>query len=691
MISNVIGSTAQVWFGKPKHWKVQQATYAVYNAFLKVDVRVTVHIPGKVETVIVDAKGEPVQETEKLWLETFVSSTMRALLSSSGAEEEEEINPVVECRNLNPFPTLDLVHQFLDAYEKLFLEGPKLGCDVEVQIPTLVSNYLTDSFLKSLEITKQFDYGLAILEKLKQQDDCVLSLIAKVTLMKDQEVKAINILHDAVKQRPRDANLLMLQAEYCLAKKSYDLALSCATHAVRASPSEFKPWSILVKVYTTIGDYENALLTLNSCPMIPHRNKYHLTRVVAASPEAMHLPLPIDATLDEVSALNAQDVAIEHESVDPNLIGLPAANLKSTFAKAYELLTEIVHRTGWEQLLKYRAKVFVMEEEYRKDKSKALTASKNASKENQSSAVTATATATATAENGGPNGSANTALDANTTVTNVTDNASTTEEETSILEAFKKKRLCERWLDNLFMLLYEDLRAFKMWQAEFVHFQSQRLLYKKNTLEWELLGSIAYRLHNYKEAAGAFTNALGGRFSVKSTKKLLVYYQKEKQNLIKQSLQAKAAANSNGANSNGSAAAVAAASSDNSSATSIPKNISGVSLANSSNGGSNNINSNINNNGSRKPLSHHQILKKIQTLDEKILDAIVKLAVWNHRWYREFDTLTIQSLQTLVEEGGLVKVQSQVQALYATEKNGVGALMDDYFKYLKNVNYSDSE
>lgn len=584
-LANVIGATPQVWFGKPKNWKVQQGTYCVYNCFSKVDVRVTVHIPGKVETLILDAKGDPIQETERLWVETFASATIRALLSSN--IDEDEINPVVECRNLNPFENLDLARQFLDSFEILFREGVKLGSAVDVQIATPVLNYLADCFLTTLELTNLFDYGLDILQRLKLIDDSVLYLIAKVALMKDQEVKAINILYDSIKLRPRDSNLLVLQAEYCLEKKRYNLALSCATHAVKASPSEFRSWNILVKVYTTIGDYENALLTLNSCPMIPHKDKFHLRRVVAASPDAMHLPLPIDVTLEEVSALNAQDVAAEHESVDPNLLNLPAMNLKLTFAKAYELLTEIVHRTGWEQLLKYRAKVFVMEEEYRKDKTTL--------KELQIKSP------------------------------------EMLEEENLILEAFKKKRLCERWLDNLFMLLYEDLRAFKMWQAEFVHFQSQRLLYKKNTLEWELLGSVASRLHNDKEAAGAFANALSGRFSVKSTKKLLVYYQKERKQLVNQSLQ---------------------------------KDLAEA-------------------NGAKKQLNQAQLQKKIQTLDTKILDAIVKLAVWNHRWYREFDILTIQSLKALLEEDGLVKVESQVAALYSTDKNGVGALMSDNFDFLK--------
>lgn len=593
-LANVIGASPQVWFGKPKQWKVQKATYAVYNAFSKVDVRVTLHIPGKVETVIVDAKGEPVQETERIWLETFVSATIRALLGSK--DLEDDVSPVVECCNLNPFPTVALARQFLDACETLFFEGPKLGLDVDVQIPTLVSNYLADAFLSTVELTNQHEYGLAILRRIQEKDQAAAALVSRLLLQSDREVQAINVMYDAVQTRPRDANLLMLQTEYCIEKGLLSLALECATNAVRCSPSEFKPWRALVRVYTLLGDYENALLTLNLCPMIPHRDGFHLRRVVAASADMMHLPLPVDVTLEEVTGLNVQDVTAEHDAVDPSLLGLPAASLKLTFAKAYELLTEIVHRTGWEQLLKYRAKVFVMEEEYRKDKTKAEPAP----------------------------------------------------EESSVLMAFKKKRLCERWLDNLFMLLYEDLRAFKMWQAEFVHFQSQRLLYKKNTLEWELLGLIAYRLHNYKEAAGAFTNALSRRFSAKATRKLLEYYQDEKRNLTRQALLENAS---------------------NIVLSPTPESSSGTPKLN----------------GAKKPLTPHQIQKRLQTLDAKILDAVVKLAVWNHRWYREFDTYVLLALKGLVEEDGQTKIELQVAAMYGNEKNNVEALIGDMFRFLAEM------
>lgn len=621
-VANVIGASPQIWFGKPKNWKVTQATYCVFNAFSKVDLRVTVHIPGKVEIAILDARGELIPESERLWLETFACSVIRALLSDT--YDDDELNPVVECRALNPFDTIGLARQFMDAYETLFFEAPKLGCDVDVQIPTLISNYFTDCFLKCVELTNEFNYALEILERLRLKDSCVSYLIAKINFMKDHEVEAVQVLYNAIKLRPRDANLLMLQAEYCIEKENYQLALSCAIQAIRALPSEFKPWAILVKVYTLLSDYENALLSLNSSPMFPHREKFHLRRVIGVTPDVMHLPLPMDVTLEEVTSLNSQDVAAEHEAVDPNLLNLPAANLKSTFAIAYDLLTGIVHRTGWEQLLKYRAKVFVMEEEYRKDKNKSV--SKNSSRVNVSNIDELKNVDGSTAS--------------------LPHSHSINDEEVSILEAFKKKRLCERWLDNLFMLLYEDLRAFKMWQAEFIHFQSQRLIYSKNTLEWELLGSIAYRLHNYKEAAGAFINALSGRFSIKSTKKLLEYYKMEKTKLVKQSFQ-------------------------------LDTSISAIAST---------PNAILSPNGkNKKVITPAQISKKIQSLDEKILDCIVKLLVWDHRWYREFDSVAINSLKEIIGDDGIVKIESQIQAVYATNKNGIAAVMDDSFKFLKSV------
>lgn len=50
---------------------------------------------------------------------------------------------------------------------------------------------------------------------------------------------------------------------------------------------------------------------------------------------------------------------------------LPAPGLRGTFAKAYHLLTLLVAKIGWDELLKTRSVVFVMEEEYRLHKTHA--------------------------------------------------------------------------------------------------------------------------------------------------------------------------------------------------------------------------------------------------------------------------------------------------------------------------------
>ena len=44
---------------------------------------------------------------------------------------------------------------------------------------------------------------------------------------------------------------------------------------------------------------------------------------------------------------------------------LPAPGLRGTWARAYALLTRLVSKIGWDELLKTRSVVFVMEEEYR--------------------------------------------------------------------------------------------------------------------------------------------------------------------------------------------------------------------------------------------------------------------------------------------------------------------------------------
>jgi len=94
--------------------------------------------------------------------------------------------------------------------------------------------------------------------------------------------------------------------------------------------------------------------------------------------------------------------------------------------------------------------------------------------------------------------------------------------------SFSNKRLCERWLDNLFMVLYEDLRIWTIFRAEVAHFKTQHVAYRKTGLEWEILGDLGQRLHHKEEAKEAFQRCLDSqRYSIKPWLKLMEMYADE--------------------------------------------------------------------------------------------------------------------------------------------------------------------
>ncbi|KAJ3049906.1 hypothetical protein HK097_009098, partial [Rhizophlyctis rosea] len=92
---------------------------------------------------------------------------------------------------------------------------------------------------------------------------------------------------------------------------------------------------------------------------------------------------------------------------------------------------------------------------------------------------------------------------------------------------FKNKRLCEKWLDNLFMVLYNDLRLYTALKQEISQYKNQAgananvLLYRKTGAEWEIYGDLAERLQHKEDAKEAYRLSLDQRFSVKAWLKLL--------------------------------------------------------------------------------------------------------------------------------------------------------------------------
>ncbi|KAL8688456.1 MAG: hypothetical protein Q9218_005637 [Villophora microphyllina] len=587
--------------------KVISGLYCCYNAFSRLDMRVDVKIPGGVESYCIDERGDKRVASDALWIETFLCGVLRAYAYADDGSGES-IKKIIGVRRFDPITSTEMEHRFLDAAERLFFKGPQLGSEPEVQVPNNASNHLTTGLLSYIHTTGRYTSGINLFEKLRTRDPEVSSLLARVMISGDEEVQAVKLLHDAIAKLPMDYSLLDCQATFCQSKGRLDWALECAKRGVTAAPSEFSTWAKLAEVYVGLEDWDLALLTLNSCPMFTYQEK-DLPRM--PEPAKILLPVLPESMLDEIDEPNQAQYG---EQVHASLRKLHAAGYKGTFLKAYSILTEITAKIGWDQLLRIRSQVFVMEEEYRSEKQTG--SNPNASNPNASTTAirgTPSPGVNSAELDGHVNGEQDAAdddldneetlSDKQTSPTSPPDSATIAEssiekpEQTITTEAvksgnddpndasdantkytqFHNKRLCERWLDNLFMVLYEDLRIYTIWRTDMARAQSESSDYRKSAEEWEILGELAERLHHFPEAVEAYQACLRVRFSPKAMKGVLKNYEN-------------------------------------------------------------------------------------QGRSGEMLQAMIRLITWQYRWYSEFSPALLRTIRKLIETEGAVKVRSIVQA-----------------------------
>ncbi|KAF9893104.1 hypothetical protein FE257_012515 [Aspergillus nanangensis] len=514
-----------------KTHKVVSGVYCCYNAFSHLDMRVEVKIPGSLESYCIDERGDKRVATEALWLETFLCGVLRAYAYADNGSGDA-IRKIVGVRRFNPVTNTEMEHKFLDAAERLFFLGRQLSSDPETQVPNTVSNHLTTGLLKYIQTTGRYTSGINLFEKLRTRDVEVSSLLARVLVMADEEVQAVRLMFDALQDVPMDYALLDCQATFCKGKGEGEMALECAKRAVTAAPSEFSTWARLAEVYVGLEQWDLALLTLNSCPMFTYQDK-DTPRM--PQPSRIMLPILSESLLDEIDEGQPRQ-GDPHDYVHPSLRRLHAASYQGTFLKAYNLLTKVAAAIGWDQLLKIRSEVFVMEEEYRverhhstpkaEDSASSVDANGSAEQENGTSSPEEEEEATTT--NGNKEEQAGDAIERpEQTVASAVVKSGSEDPDPSHASytQFKNKRLCERWLDNLFMVLYEDLRIYTIWRTEMAQYRQQAIEYKKSATEWEILGELAERLHHFDEGIEAYEHCLSIRFSPKAMRGVLKLYE----------------------------------------------------------------------------------------------------------------------------------------------------------------------
>ena len=123
-ITDLFLDTPQIWFGKKKHFHVSKISISSWNAFRKYDVNIIVHIPGTVQTYIINSDGEQSQlpsvaeassgrnsqdlNVNMIWAETFMSGIVRDIMIMKDNRADGESQNLVETLIFNPLTSGEL-------------------------------------------------------------------------------------------------------------------------------------------------------------------------------------------------------------------------------------------------------------------------------------------------------------------------------------------------------------------------------------------------------------------------------------------------------------------------------------------------------------------------------------------------------------------------------------------------------
>ncbi|SCU90388.1 LANO_0D08570g1_1 [Lachancea nothofagi CBS 11611] len=511
-------------------------TYCTANVFSNVDVRIRYESPKHFQLTVTDflSGSSKSTMTPELWEETFVSGFVRAVITNT--DKERKLPGLVE------FPIalengLAYSEKCVSLLCKFLPRGPELGCDLTKHgFASFKNNYLVASLLTFLQVAGKLNmFVVELLHKLCESDpkNEVCYRTALVAVMMNSEahdsmaIKTISnsmqkLFPDGLSRLEQDqlayaGDFLNLQVDFLMSKNDFQLALPLVQKTTAICSDNFEAWSKLAQCYIKLQDYKSAMFAINSLPPLlssdpckdamwkeASEDRYYVKPLCSRpgsrlqSNEYNFISTTLKAIKDHdlssmiygrivmppqanrgcikeiwdgpcmslgpiygpqsknlINFVSTQEVASLEDS-DLLQRNTMANQLSWSLSIAYDLLMNIVSDIGWNSLLELRSKIFVMERE------------------------------------------------------RTTDYTGTLQPE------FKTKRLCEKWLDQLFLNLYEDLKI--TCNVE----EHREEMY--SGLEWELLGLAHLRTWNWADAVPCLRTSIMARFDVVSAEKLLDLY-----------------------------------------------------------------------------------------------------------------------------------------------------------------------
>ncbi|KAK4534427.1 hypothetical protein CDCA_CDCA01G0452 [Cyanidium caldarium] len=507
-----LGSTAlhglesAPWYSSGTY-TVESAAYIAYNCMSQVDVVVETHFPGGVRVRLLgDADADSLLLDEVFWAELHVSAALRCVDRAG----EKPVYPA-----LKAFPLLDKdlseEEPFLEAARLCYPHWHHAGSSVYGVRATAANSIIADGIAKYFFRYSRFEAAAAFFEGLSEhfQDAALRIHAARARQLAGDTEAAARILHEQVLSGPRahaltggegmraavalaqleaaqgDVLKAMQRIRECVqpsskreAREPVDEITDQASAPTEPPPQRCSlPWIALARLAVQVGQFAEALICLNAAELEPPRMDLFLREISTTDPSAesarrraVTKPQPghADGTelvwalarrlADERIGLGAFGLGKDRHSVDHMLAELSGPLLTDSEREAFEVLVAILNRVGWDDLLRIRGEVFIMESDVTAAEASAATAAAAAVDVAEEPAAVP---GTPPAESGEKEADEEVQVVEETAVRTTTPGTTALPPTTS-----SSKRMCTAWLDFLVSNLYEDLRALAVWQAE---------------------------------------------------------------------------------------------------------------------------------------------------------------------------------------------------------------------------------
>ena len=504
------GLDPQTWTSGGSY-EIVGATFRSYNAISKVDVIVNLKLPGGTTAEAVNSEGEQVELTDMIWAETALCSSLRHI---SGSGE----HPLYPCLRVMQ-PSLDEFELTLLNSAKLTAENWKLvGRPDRSDLPTTCCNSRIAYGLISYFLSFcRYDRAVEFFSSDAIANTCNDSLVHVATAHRLQgDLKNATVCIDqALTCNPSSAMAWVGRARISKALGNMEETLEAATKACECESAGIAEFIALAEICTELKKYQDAFIALNSSNIPQLELDYYLRDLV---PNRGNKTTPVSGAAKGYDAVNVLAQRLKKErsafssKCDETLNELPGKMMTPTEHDCYEILVKILNDVGWDQLLAFRGSAFVMETDVGENGDPSASASVGAKTENQDDEgsksseeerdleeeTKANGNVKANDENKVPeaNGAASAQgdmSDASSSVPKldgplpqeqvpglaiespvpdglmdvpITPSEHTVVREKSHASRSAGKVVCKPWLDYLVTVMYEDLRAIAVWNAE---------------------------------------------------------------------------------------------------------------------------------------------------------------------------------------------------------------------------------